>query len=64
MGLGRKASCCISEELRDRKKATSDYLTSVCEKIIWDCKPDEMHEAGMGKALVNDNSESTFLWRG
>ena len=51
---------CFIEELRDPKKATSDYLT--CEKgqFSWGYTSDSEHAACLGKMATNDPAESPF----
>ena len=50
----------IVKELRDPKKATSNYLTSVKGKFSWGQTTDEEHFAFLGKMATNDPAETPF----
>jgi hypothetical protein len=51
---------CMLTELRDPKKATSDYLTSADGKFSWGYTTQEEHHACIGKMATNDPAESPF----
>ena len=51
---------CFLKELRDPKKATSDYLTSSEGKFSWGFTTEEEHNALIGKSATNDSAESPF----
>ena len=51
---------CMLTELRDPKKATSDYLTSADGKFSWGYTTQEEHHACIGKMTTNDPAESPF----
>ena len=51
---------CMLEELRDPKKATSDYLSSREGKFSWGQTSHDEHVACIGKMATNDPAESPF----
>ena len=51
---------CWLKELRDPKKATSDYLTSVDGRFSWGNTSEEVHTACLGKYATNDTAETSF----
>ena len=51
---------CFLIELRDPKKATSDYLTSAEGKFSWGYTTEADHNALIGKMATNDSAESPF----
>ena len=51
---------CILTELRDPKKATSDYLSSGERKFSWGYTTQEEHQSCIGMMASNDPSESPF----
>jgi hypothetical protein len=51
---------CMLDELRDPKKATSDYLSSAGGKFSWGKTTEDEHYACLGKMATNDPAESTF----
>ena len=51
---------CMLQELRDPKKATSDYLSSEEGKFSWGETTEDEHQACMGKMATNDPAESPF----
>ena len=55
-----KMANCFLKELRDPKKATSDYLTSSEGKFSWGFTTEEEHNALIGKSATNDSAESPF----
>ena len=55
-----EAAQCLLEELRDPKKATSDYLTSEKGQFSWGYTSDSEHAACLGKMATNDPAESPF----
>ena len=55
-----KVAVCTLQELRDPKKATSDYLSSAEGKFSWGGTTEEEHQACMGKMATNDPAESPF----
>ena len=58
--LGKIAAYAILSELRDDKKATSSYLTSVSGKHCWENMSEQHKEHGIEKMAVNDPAESSF----
>ena len=51
---------CFLKELRDPKKATSDYLTSAEGKFSWGYTTEDDHNALIGKSATNDSAERPF----
>ena len=51
---------CWLKELRDPKKGTLNYLTSVDGKFSWGNTSEEVHEAFLGKYTTNDTAETPF----
>ena len=51
---------CFLKELRDPKKATSDYLTSEGGQFSWGYTTEDEHMASLGKMATNDPAESPF----
>ena len=51
---------CMLTELRDPKKATSDYLTSAEGQFSYGFTSEEEHQACIGKMATNDPAESPF----
>ena len=51
---------CMLKELRDPKKATSDYLTSEDGEFGWGYTTDEEHQACFRKITTNDPAEAPF----
>ena len=51
---------CFLKELRDPKKATSDYLTSEGGQFSWGYTTEDEHMACLGKMATNDPAESPF----
>ena len=51
---------CFLKELRDPKKATSDYLTSAEGKFSWGYTTEDDHTALIGKSATNDSAERQF----
>lgn len=51
---------CMLTELRDPKKATSDYLTSAEGEFSYGFTTEEEHQACIGKMATNDPAESPF----
>lgn len=54
------AAKCIFQELRDPKKATSDYLSSVDRDFSWDNTSEEMRKNLIGTFSTNYLAESPF----
>ena len=54
------AANCILKELRDPKKATSDYLSSVDRNFSWANTTEETHKNLIGTFATNDLAESPF----
>ena len=55
-----EVASCLLTELRDPKKATSDYLSSAEGKFSWGETTDEEHLMCIGKMATNDPAESPF----
>ena len=51
---------CMLDELRDPKKATSNYLMYADDKFSWGNTSDEEHYACLGKMATKDPAESPF----
>ena len=51
---------CLLEELRDPKKATSDYLTSEDGEFSWGNTTEDEHESCLGKMTTTDPAEAPF----
>ena len=51
---------CFLKELRDPKKATSDYLTSAEGKFSWGYTTEDDHNVLIGKSATNDSAERPF----
>ena len=45
---------CLLKELRDQKKATSDYLSSADGEFSWGQTTDDEHQACLGKMATKD----------
>ena len=58
--LAVEVADCMLQELRDPKKATSDYLSSGGGKFSWGETTDEDHIMCIGKMATNDPAESPF----
>ena len=58
--FGSIAAAVLLKELRDPKKATSDYLTRTEEKFSWGETSQNIHKDGLGMIAVNDPAESSF----
>ena len=54
------AAKCILKELRDPKKETSDYLSSVDGNFSWANTTEETHKNLIGTFATNDLAESPF----
>ena len=50
----------LLKELRDPKKATSDYLSSEDGEFSWGQTTDEEHQNCLGKMATNDPAEAPF----
>ena len=55
-----EVATCLLKELRDPKKATSDYLTSKDSDFISGNTTNKEHEACLGKMVTNDPDEAPF----
>ena len=51
---------CLLKELRDPKKATSDYLTSEDNEFSWGNTTEDEHKSCLGKIATNDPAEAPF----
>jgi hypothetical protein len=51
---------CLLKELRDPKKATSDYLSSNNGEFSWGNTTEDDHESCLGKMATNDPAEAPF----
>ena len=58
--MAAEVADCLLKELRDPKKATSDYLTSEEGQFSWGATTDAEHHACLGKMATNDPAESPF----
>lgn len=60
MKMSTEAATSILQELRDPKKATSDYLTSAGGRFSLGETTDEEHAAMIGIVATNDAAKSPF----
>ena len=60
MKLGTIAAVSLLIELRDKKKATAEHLSSNEGKFSWGLTTKEDHLTGLQKLAVNDPTESSF----
>ena len=58
--MATEVAACMLKELRDPKKATSDYLSSEEGQFSWGATTDDEHHASLGKMATNDPAESPF----
>ena len=58
--MGCEVAECMLDELRDPKKATSDYLSSTRGKFSWGKTTEDEHYACLRKMVMNNPAESTF----
>ena len=58
--LAKEVALVWLRELRDPKKATSDYLSSIEGKYSWKNTTEEQHKKLLGTSATNDAAESPF----
>ena len=58
--MATEVAACMLKELRDPKKATSDYLSSEEGQFSWGATTNAEHHASLGKMATNDPAESPF----
>ena len=58
--MAKEVGECLLKELRDPKKATSDYLTSKGGVFSWGETSEDEHIMCLGKMATNDPAESPF----
>ena len=58
--MAAEVAACMLKELRDPKKATSDYLSSKDGQFSWGATTNAEHHASLEKMATNDPAESPF----